>query len=65
MNTHAPIKKKLLRVNHVPYMTKALLKAIMKRSKLENKYVKKWDKNTFNLIKNRNFSCKLYKKERK
>ena len=40
LHTHAPIKKKLLRANHVPYMTKALRKAIMKRSELENKYVK-------------------------
>ena len=40
LNTHAPIKRKLLRANHVPYMTKALRKAIMKRSKLESKYVK-------------------------
>ena len=40
LNTHAPIKRKLLRANHVPYMTKALRKAIMKRSELENKYVK-------------------------
>ena len=40
VNIHAPIKKKLLRDNHVPYMTKALRKAIMKRSQLESKYVK-------------------------
>ena len=40
LNTSAPIKRKLLRANHVPYMTKALRKAIMKRSELENKYVK-------------------------
>ena len=35
LNTHAPIKRKLLRANHVPYMAKALRKAIMKRSDLE------------------------------
>ena len=40
LNTHAPIKRKLLRANHVPYMTKALREAIMKRSELENNYVK-------------------------
>ena len=39
LHTHAPIKRKLLRPNHVPYMTKALRKAIMKRSELESKYV--------------------------
>ena len=33
---HAPIKRELLRANHVPYMTKALRKAIMKSSALQN-----------------------------
>ena len=60
LNTHAPIKRKLLRANHVPYITKALRKAIIKRSELENKYVK----NKAN-EKQRNFCSKLYKKERK
>ena len=36
-SNHAQIKRKLLRANHIPYMTKALRKAIMKRSELENK----------------------------
>ena len=40
LNIQAPIKKKLMRANHVPYMTKALRRAIMKRSELESKYVK-------------------------
>ena len=57
---HAPIKRKFLRANHVPYLTKTLRKAIMKRSELENKYVK----NKTN-EKQRNFCSKLYKKERK
>ena len=39
MNIHTPIKKKLLRANHVPYMTKALRKAVMKRSELKSKYL--------------------------
>ena len=38
LNNHAPLKKKFIRANHVPYMTKALCKAIMKRSQLESKY---------------------------
>ena len=50
----------MLRANHVPYMTKALRKPIMKRSELENKYVR----NKTN-EKQRNFCSKLYKKERK
>ena len=40
LNIHTPIKKKLLRANHVSYVTKALRKTIMKRSELESKYVK-------------------------
>ena len=34
------MKKKLVRANEVPYMTKALRKAIMKRSELQSKYLK-------------------------
>ena len=40
LNTHAPLKKKMIRANHVPYMSKILRKAIMRRSALENKYRK-------------------------
>ena len=39
LNKHAPIKKKTVRANHAPYMTKALRKAIRKRSELESKYI--------------------------
>ena len=35
LNKHAPLKKKVVSANHVLYMTKALRKAIMKRSALE------------------------------
>ena len=48
MNIHALIKKKLFRANHVPYMTKALRKTIMKRYELESKCVK--NKTSENLI---------------
>ena len=66
LNVHAPIKKKLLRANHVPYMTKALRKAIMKRSELESKYLKnRTNENLKSYKKQRNFCSKLYKKERK
>ena len=40
LNKHAPLRKKLLRTNHAPYITKTLRKAIMRRSKLETKYPK-------------------------
>ena len=66
LNTHAPIKRKLLRANHVPYMTKALRKVIMKKSGLENKYVRnKTNENLVSYKNQRNFYSKLYKKERK
>ena len=66
LNIHAPIKKKLLRANHVSYMTKALRKTIMKRSELESKYVKSKTSETLKSYKKqRNFCSKLYKKERK
>ena len=41
LNKHAPIKQTMLRANHAPYITKALEKAILKRSYLENLYFKK------------------------
>ena len=37
---HAPIKRKYIRANEAPFMTKDLHKAIMKRSKLRNKFLK-------------------------
>ena len=40
LNKHAPLKKKLLRANHAPYITKTLRKAIMRRFQLETKYPK-------------------------
>ena len=37
---HAPIKRKYFRVIEAPFMTKDVLKAIMKRSKLRSKFLK-------------------------
>ena len=37
---HALLKKKFLRANHLPYMTKSLRKAIMRQYGLEIKYLK-------------------------
>ena len=62
---HAPMKKKLS-ANEVPYMTKALRKAIMKRSELESKYLKNKSHQNMNIYKKLKIFCsKLYKKERK
>ena len=65
-NRHAPIKKKTLRANQVPYMTMTLRKAIMRRSNLENKFLKNvTPENKAAYRKQRNLCCKLYKKERR
>ena len=40
-NRYVPIKKKTVRANHAPYVTKHMRKAIMKRTNLQNKYFKK------------------------
>ena len=37
---HAPLKKKIVRGNHAPLITKDLRKAIYTRSKLRNKFIK-------------------------
>ena len=47
LNKHAPLKKKLLRANHAPYITKTLRKAIMRRSQLETKYLKKRERRKY------------------
>ena len=66
INNHAPLKKKFIRANHAPYMTKNLRKAIMKRSQLENKYISNSTvENRNKYKKHKNFCSKLYKKERK
>ena len=39
-NIHAPLKKKILRGNDVPFMNKGLCKLICTRSRLRNRYLK-------------------------
>ena len=66
LNKYAPLKKKKIRANQVPYMTKALRKAIMKRSELESKYLKlKSPSSRIRYKKQKNFVSKFYKKLRK
>ena len=62
LNKHAPLKKKLLRANHAPYITKTLRKAIMRRSQLETKYLKTKAQTD---QKHKIFCSKLYKRERR
>ena len=66
LNKHAPIKKKTIRANHAPFMSKKIRKAIMKRTQLANKKNKtrnEEDIRTFN--KHRNYVNKLCKKGKK
>ena len=58
LHKHAPIKKKILRFNNNPFMSKALRKAIMHKSKLKNIYNKKRaDVNWANYKKTTEFLC--------
>ena len=43
---NAPLKRKLLRANHTSYVSKALRKAIMRRSYLEKVYFKNRTENS-------------------
>ena len=64
LNRHGPLKKKMLIANHAPYVSKALRKAIMKSSRLENIYFKKQDNHSLRAYKKQNNYCsRLYKKE--
>ena len=65
LELHAPQKQKYVRANEVPYMTRTLRKAIMRRSQLESKFLKsKSDQAKQNYKRQKNFVSKLYKKER-
>ena len=47
-NKHAPMRRKYVRVNETPFMTKEPHKAIMKRSRLRNKNEINKNKNEIN-----------------
>ena len=65
LNKHAPIKMKYKRGNHMPFITKDLSKAIMKRSKLRNNYfLKKTDANKILHKKQRNYCVSLLRKSK-
>ena len=62
LNNHAPAKKKIVRFNNSPFMTKTLRK-IMHRSRLKNIFIRKRnDKNWENYKKQRNFCVDLLRK---
>ena len=62
LNRHAPLKKKFVRANEVRYMTKALRKAIMKRSELESKYLKNKSHQNMKIYKKQKNFCSKEKK---
>ena len=66
LNKHSPIKRKYVRANEPPFMTKELHKAIMKRSRLRNKFLKKksiTDRKNYNV--QRNYCKKLLRSTKK
>ena len=66
LNKHAPYKKKLVRANQKPYLTKQLRKAIMNRSSLEHKFYKCQTIENHQAYKKQNNYCnRLYKRERR
>ena len=66
LDKHAPIKKKYLRANHANFVTKQLRKAIMKRSKLRNDFLKdRNDASQSAYRKQRNLCVTLLRKAKK
>ena len=66
LGKHSPYKSEKIRENQVPYMTKNLRKAIMKRSQLKIKYFKTNTAESLRLYKKKKHCCsRLYNKERK
>ena len=62
LNRHAPMKKRLVRANEVPYMTKQLRKAIANRSRLEIQYYKYKTKESLRAYKKQNNFCSRLQK---
>ena len=66
LNKLAPLKQKLIRNNNQPFMTKTLRKAIMKRSKLRNKFNKERNiENWSEYKRQRNLCSNLLKESKK
>ena len=66
LNEHAPLKKKVIKANHGPCVTKSLRKAIIKRSNLQNIYFLKKIPESLKKYKKQKYYCsRLYKEERK
>ena len=57
LNEHAPVKKKYIRANHGPFMTKALRKENMHRTRLRNKYNNDSTEENFKAFKKQRNKC--------
>ena len=63
INTHAPVKPKIIRANNHKFMTKALQKTIIARPILKNVYLKNKKTTNWNNYKyQRNFCTNLLRK---
>ena len=66
LNIQAPLKKKILRGNNSPFMTRTLRKATMTRSRLKNRFHKTRSDENWSLYKTqRNFCMKSLRKTNK
>ena len=66
LNHHAPRKRKYIRGNNKPFMTKALSKSIMERTHLRNKYLKNpTNENRLAYTRKRNFCVSLLRNEKR
>ena len=64
LNECALLRKRFLRANHVPYMTKSLGKAITRRTELVSKYLKnRTIENKTKYKKQKNYCKRSYKTE--
>merc|ERR1712080_484830 len=57
LNKNAKVKKKYIRSNNAPFMTKRLSKAIMNRSRLKNRFLKNPSKDTEAMYKKQRNYC--------
>ena len=66
LNKHAPLRQKTVRANESPFMNKVLKKAIMKRSRLRNKYLRdNCNENENAYKKQRNICVNLLRKQKR
>ena len=65
IDRHVPLKRKMVRRNNAPIMTKELNKTIMDRSRMKNRYLKWTSEKRFRVKKAKRLCKNLTKKARK